>query len=73
MCNEDKRVADIWAGGSYFALRFAEIVGTDGRVFAVDTNQNFLDFVKEKAKEKGLVNVETVLAAKNDVALPEKA
>ncbi len=35
-------VADIGAGGGYFSLRFAEIVGKKGRVFAVDTNQKFL-------------------------------
>ena len=34
-------IADIGAGGGYFSLRFAEIVGENGRVFAVDTNQNF--------------------------------
>ena len=66
-------VADIGAGGGYFALRFAEIVGTDGRVLAVDTNQNFLDFVKNIAEEKGLVNVETVLATKDTAPLPEKS
>jgi ubiquinone/menaquinone biosynthesis C-methylase UbiE len=68
-----QNVADIGAGGGYFALRFAEIVGADGQVFAVDTNQNFLDFVKKSAKEKDLVNVETVLAAKDTAPLPEKS
>jgi arsenite methyltransferase len=70
---QGQNVADIGAGGGYFASRFAEIVGADGRVFAVDTDQNFLDFVKNSAKEKGLANVETVLAAKDSIALPEKS
>ncbi len=68
-----QKVADIGVGGGYFTLRFAEIVGADGRVFAVDTDQNFLDFVKKSAEEKGLVNVETVLAAKDTAPLPEKS
>jgi len=68
-----QNVADICSGGGYFALRFAEIVGEEGRVVAVDTDQTFLDFIKKSAKEKGLVNVETVLAAKDAVALPEKS
>ena len=67
-----QNVADVGAGGGYFTLRFAEIVGTDGRVFAVDTDQIFLDFVEKSAKEKGLVNVETVLAAKDTAPLPER-
>jgi ubiquinone/menaquinone biosynthesis C-methylase UbiE len=68
-----QNVTDIGSGGGYFVLRFAEIVGADGRVFAVDTDQTFLEFVKQSAKEKGLVNVEAVLAAKDAVALPEKS
>jgi len=66
-------VADIGSGGGYFALRFAEIVGAEGHVFAVDTEQNFLDFVQNSAKEKGLSNVETVLVTKDSVNLPEKS
>jgi arsenite methyltransferase len=69
---QGQKVADIGAGGGYFALQFAEIVGADGQVFAVDTNPNFLEFIQNSAKEKGLVNVETVLATKDSVALPEK-
>ena len=68
---QGQKIADIGSGGGYFALRFAEAVGSEGHVFAVDTDQNFLDFVQESAKEKGLANVETVLAAKDGVALPD--
>jgi len=68
-----QKVADIGAGGGYFTLRFAEIVGADGRVFAVDVNQDFLAFIHNSAEEKGLSNVETVLATKDGVALPKKS
>jgi arsenite methyltransferase len=68
---QGQTVADIGSGGGYFALRFAEIVGSEGHVFAVDTDQSFLDFVQNSAKEKGLANVETVLAAKDAAPLPE--
>ena len=64
-------VADIGAGGGYFSLRFAEAVGKDGVVFAVDTNSGFLKFINERAKEKGLDNVETVLASEDGASLPE--
>jgi arsenite methyltransferase len=68
-----QKVADIGAGGGYFTLRFAEIVGADGRVFAVDVIQDFLEFIQNSIKEKGLSNVETILAAKDSAALPEKS
>jgi arsenite methyltransferase len=66
-------VADIGSGGGYFALRFAEIVESEGHVFAVDVNQEFLEFIKNSAKEKGLRNVETVLALKDAAPLPENS
>jgi arsenite methyltransferase len=66
-------VADIGSGGGYFTLRFAETVGLEGQIFAVDTNLDFLEFVKKNAKEKGLTNIETVLATRDNPILPEKA
>jgi arsenite methyltransferase len=63
--------ADIGAGGGYFSLRFAEAVGKEDRVFAVDTNSDFLEFIKESTREKELNNVDTVLAAENRLTLPE--
>jgi arsenite methyltransferase len=66
-------VADIGSGGGYFAQRFAETVGTEGRVFAVDTNLDFLKFINKNAEEKELTNIETVLALKDNPILPEKS
>jgi arsenite methyltransferase len=68
-----QRVADVGSGGGYFALRFAEIVGAEGRVFAVDTNPKFLEFIQDSAKENGLTNVETVPTEKDKPILPEKS
>jgi arsenite methyltransferase len=70
---QGQSVADIGAGGGYFSLRFAEGVGKDGRVFAVDTNQKFLEFIKDNAKKNGLDNLETVLTVEDNPALPEKS
>jgi len=66
-------VADIGAGGGYFSLRFAEIVGKNGRVFAADTNRKFLELINEQCKEKRLENIETILATGEELDLPEKS
>jgi ubiquinone/menaquinone biosynthesis C-methylase UbiE len=68
-----EKIADIGAGGGYYALRFAEVVGTEGQVFAVDTNLMFLEFIQHRAKEKGLSNVETILATKESANLLGKS
>jgi arsenite methyltransferase len=70
---QGQNVADIGAGGGYFCLRFAEAVGRKGKVYAVDTNLGFLKFIENSAKEKGLNNVETILVAGEDLALPERS
>jgi len=65
-------VADIGSGGGYFSLRFAEIVGKKGRVYAIDTKPEFLEYVKNSAKEKGLDNVIPTLVSGDKLDLPEK-
>lgn len=53
-------VADIGSGGGYYTLRFAEAVGEEGKVFAVDTNREYLDFIGGNASKAGLGNIELV-------------
>jgi ubiquinone/menaquinone biosynthesis C-methylase UbiE len=66
-----QRIVDIGAGGGYFSLRFAQAVGEDGHVYAVDTNQEFLKFIEEQARENGYTNVETILVNEDELELPE--
>ena len=68
-----QNIADIGAGGGYFSLRFADAVGRKGRVYAVDTNPEFLEFVRNSANEKGLNNVKLVLVAEDKLILPKKS
>jgi cyclopropane fatty-acyl-phospholipid synthase-like methyltransferase len=65
-------IADIGSGGGYFSLRFAEIIGEAGKVYAVDTNPEFLQFIRDCAKEKGLNNIITLLI-EDKLILPEKS
>lgn len=55
-------VADFGSGAGYFTILIGEMVGEDGRVYALDIMESALDSVKEKAKAVGLKNIETVRA-----------
>ena len=66
-------VADLGSGGGFFTLRFARAVGETGQVYAVDTNQEFLDFIKKQAKEQGVTNIVTLLTGTEHPDLPEHA
>ncbi|MEA2046038.1 MAG: methyltransferase domain-containing protein [Euryarchaeota archaeon] len=57
-----QKVSDVGVGGGYFSLYFAELVGKGGKVYAIDTNRNFLDFLSGNADERGFENVITILA-----------
>ena len=65
-------VADVGAGGGYFSLKFAEMVGSGGRVYALDVNRKFLDFIKANAMGAGLNNVECIYSPEDVSLLPEK-
>jgi ubiquinone/menaquinone biosynthesis C-methylase UbiE len=65
-------VADIGAGTGYFSFRIAERI-PDGKVLAVDIQQEMLDII-ESRKAQGLPdNVEPVLGTEQDPHLPESS
>jgi len=43
---------DIGCGPGFFTLAMAEMAGPGGRVIAIDMQQEMLDLVTKKAKEK---------------------
>jgi arsenite methyltransferase len=66
------KVADLGAGGGYFTFPLAAAVGPTGVVYAVDIDEGMNAFVLREARERGLANVRTVLAAEADPRLPER-
>lgn len=66
-------VADIGAGTGLFTMLFAEAVGIDGRVLAVDIAAPFLARIRERARTEQHSNVETVLGSDKDTRLGTNA
>jgi arsenite methyltransferase len=64
------KVADIGAGSGYFSRRFAREVGPAGTVWAVDIEPGMLRYIHKSAREQGLDNIVTILAAPDDPMLP---
>lgn len=65
----DDVVADIGAGTGFFSLPIAARV-PQGRVLAVDIQQEMLDLIRARLERGGVRNVETVLATEQDPRLP---
>lgn len=65
------RVADIGAGTGLFVPIFADAVGPQGRVYAIDIAPRFLDHLRQRSTEAGLTQVEVVAGREDSITLPE--
>jgi ubiquinone/menaquinone biosynthesis C-methylase UbiE len=65
-------VVDYGCGPGRYTTRFAQLVGEEGRVYAVDIHELAVEAVKRKITELGLRNVEPVLAGGYDSRLPDQ-
>ncbi|MGH6611589.1 MAG: class I SAM-dependent methyltransferase [Burkholderiaceae bacterium] len=63
-------VADIGAGTGYFSRRFADRVGSSGKVFAVDVQPQMVEMLQALSKRRGYENISPVLGGVKDVKLP---
>lgn len=68
--DEDDVVADIGAGTGYFSFPIGERL-PEGRVLAVDIQQEMLDIIEARKADGAPSNVETVLGTEVDPMLPE--
>ena len=66
----DSVVADIGAGTGYFSFPMAERA-PDGKVLAVDIQQEMLDIIEARKADGAPANVEAVLGTVQDPNLPE--
>ncbi len=66
-------VADIGAGTGLFTRLFAEAVGPEGRVVALDIAPKFLDHIRATSREAGQRNVETLLCTADSTGLPPES
>jgi intracellular sulfur oxidation DsrE/DsrF family protein/precorrin-6B methylase 2 len=66
-------VADIGAGTGLFTRMFSEVVGSKGRVVAVDISRTFLDHIQKTSREAGQQNVEPLLCSAESTKLPDES
>jgi len=56
--HRDHTLLDVGAGSGFFTIPMAE--STSSKVYAMDPDRRMLSVIKDKAKEKGLVNIELI-------------
>ncbi len=67
------KIADVGAGTGLYSLLFAEEVGADGAVYAVDIEPLFLDLINQRAEDDGFQNITSVLNRINSITLPRES
>jgi ubiquinone/menaquinone biosynthesis C-methylase UbiE len=63
-------IADVGAGTGYFSLPLAQAVGPQGKVYAVDAQEEMLSLLRQKLDEAALANVELIHAEADNTGLP---
>ena len=64
-------VADLGAGGGYFIRYLVDAVGAQGKVYAIDVDDNALAMLAQEIKSRKFANVQIIHAGLNDAKLPE--
>ena len=64
-------VCDLGCGNGYYTLRFAPLVGEDGRILAVDIQPEMLALLERRAAEAEVENVRPILGTVIDPKLPK--
>ena len=68
--SDGARIADIGAGTGLYSLLFADKVGSDGVVFAVDIEPRFLTLINRRAADLDNENIVSVLGRDASITLP---
>jgi ubiquinone/menaquinone biosynthesis C-methylase UbiE len=63
-------LCDLGAGSGYLTFPMAKMVGPKGKVYAVDIQQEMLDIINKRMKERKVTNIKTVMGTITDPKLP---
>ncbi len=56
------RIADFGAGQGFFSIPLAKIVGSSGKITALDVQKESVEFVRRRAQLENLTNIEAIWA-----------
>lgn len=66
---EGMYIADVGCGPGYYTFRFADVVGSRGKVYAIETNPYHLDYLRSYTSEYQVENVEVVESSFEGIGL----
>lgn len=67
---EGSWAADLGSGDGDYTIRMASVVGDSGRIFAVDIDEDKLDNLRRRIKDRGIGNVTPIYSVPGNPMLP---
>jgi ubiquinone/menaquinone biosynthesis C-methylase UbiE len=64
-------IADIGSGPGNYTFRFSNLVGEKGKVYAIDTVNDHVRYVKTTAEKFGIKNIQTIETNGDTISVPE--
>ena len=64
-------VADVGSGPGYYSYKFSDIVGDEGKVYAIETNPRHLEFLNHYIERNGIKNISVVESTFEGIGLPK--
>lgn len=62
-------IADVGSGPGYYSFKFADLVGEEGKVYAIETNPRHLDYLRSYIAKNQIANVEAVVSSFEGIGL----
>lgn len=63
-------VCDMGSGNGYHTIPMAKAVGAEGKVYAVEVQNEMIELLKARAEKQGITHIETILGESHDPKLP---
>ncbi|MCG3259876.1 MAG: class I SAM-dependent methyltransferase [Candidatus Heimdallarchaeota archaeon] len=64
-------VADLGCGPGFYSLHFAKILGPEGKVYSVDSDERCIKALEKKAKKRGYNNIEAYSSCASNLSFIE--
>ncbi len=66
---EGLHIADVGSGPGYFSFKFCDIVGPEGKVYAIETNPRHLEYLRNYKEKYHVDNLEVVTSSFQGIGL----
>ena len=70
---EEMTFADVGSGNGYFTLPAADIVGSRGKVFALDISSEMLEDITTRIKKENKTNIEVIKTEENNLIIAKES